>query len=181
MHRSLASCVTIFSLLLTTLTSAAPIENATDEADITITPGTAIIRIDDVLVLNGTHLVFDPLDGDNDILVDVDLQSEYFKNLDREKVMNLYKSANKLGLETRDDDLEKRNGQTCLACMVLQLANQSASTKRQAFEICAADCGTVMFTTIMGNLKQYWPLAGIGAYRSAENVWWVLWRSTPSN
>ncbi|KAK1569663.1 uncharacterized protein LY79DRAFT_571446 [Colletotrichum navitas] len=134
----------------------------------------AVVRVDDHVVLNGTTLVYDPVEGFNDTTRDLAWQANYFLSLDLLAINALYQEAN-AGISQRD--LQPRDGPTCLACMVVQLANGAANSRLDAYNICRSttpSCDTITLISLMSHIKSYWLLAGIGAYQAgvyAFDVW----------
>jgi hypothetical protein len=73
-----------------------------------------IVRIDDILVLNGAALQFDPIGGFNATTSDPAWQSEYLKSLSLLEINEIYQKQH----STRDTGVneldERQNGQTCV-------------------------------------------------------------------
>lgn len=112
MSRFLA--ITLFSLLWAVgLTQAAAADTSTVG---TAAAGTAVVRIDNLVILNGTSLLFDPLDGYNETTASPAWQEDYIDALDLSVVYHIFTEANKdLILRSRGELMIAVGGADCVS------------------------------------------------------------------
>ncbi len=87
--------ITIFSLLLAGSTQA------------------AVVRVDDLVILNGTSLQLYPIGGFNDTTRNRTWQINYFDTLDLLRINEIYQQANQNG-SISQRHIEKRSGAACV-------------------------------------------------------------------
>ncbi|KAI0129539.1 hypothetical protein BJ170DRAFT_277963 [Xylariales sp. AK1849] len=115
------------------------------------TPASAdATRINDLVVLDGTVLHFDPFDGLNDTTRDPGWQLQYMKSL------LTYETQPGL---TERADVEKRvsTGAQCLSCMVntLLVVGAPINTKLFAFGVCNAWCAFFTLNSMITRSSGY--------------------------
>ncbi|KAK3312816.1 hypothetical protein B0H66DRAFT_631630 [Apodospora peruviana] len=145
--------VVAFLWLLATSTSAAPAAVVDD-----LNP---TIRIDDLVVLSGNVLKFDPIGGLNSTTQDSTWQLEYLKSLDSSKIAAVHHEQQHLTYESmanntiivqRNDDfdsvvpLHKRQltpHAICFDCMLLVLLSTTGESRTFAYGVCEPVCGSL--------------------------------------
>ncbi|KAK1753812.1 hypothetical protein QBC47DRAFT_404155 [Echria macrotheca] len=166
MSRFLA--ITLYSLLLAVeLTRAA--------SSGTAMVGTAVVRVDDLVILNGTSLQFDPLYGFNETTSSPTWQEDYIDTIDSASLYHIYTHANTdLILRESGDLMIAASGAECLRCMTDKLAAHIADGRWPAFNDCYDHCEGVTYEDLKNNTRQFWLLAGLGVY-AAGNFIFDMW------
>ncbi|KAH9897459.1 hypothetical protein F4778DRAFT_793553 [Xylariomycetidae sp. FL2044] len=108
-------------------------------------------RVNDLLVLDGTVLQFNPVHGLNDTTEDTHWQLEYMKSL-----LTYHTSPE---ITARDGTVEKRLSATaiCFQCMIsnFKMFQGPHMTRKYTWELCAWTCVGVAFETIASNPGRY--------------------------
>ena len=73
----------------------------------------AVARVDDLVILNGTSLQFDPIGGFNDTTRDQLWQMNYIPTLDLLMINEIYQQANQNGTLS-EGHIQKRDAATCV-------------------------------------------------------------------
>ncbi|KAK1749717.1 hypothetical protein QBC47DRAFT_418768 [Echria macrotheca] len=133
-----------------------------------------VIRVNDLVVVDGLSLKVDPAGGFNDTTRHLAWQISYIGTLSPSKVEEVYQGAIQGALRPRDA-LQIQAGADCLKCMVNEIDIFWFTTLRksrtEAYNDCAAQCTTLSLNSIRNNLKAYWTIAGIGAYAVGNHLY----------